>query len=701
MTKSVYVLAPEGLVGKSSVALGTVDALSRHVSSVGVFRPIIRTDGRDTILETLLALPKVNQSYESAYGVPYSAIHSNPEEAMSQIIARYEAIKEKYDAVVILGSDYSDVFQATEFSFNVEVAANLNAPILLVMRGNNKTPEDLRQSINTSLEEIESHHISAIGVLATRLGHEMLDDYKAALEGLDLPIVAAMPENISLAAPSVRQQFNAAEASVLHGTAEQLDTASHGVIITGMTLPNVLDALIPNATVIVAADRVDLLPGLLLAHQSGGFPQIASILLVGGFRLPSSIRRLLDSAKPKPPIGFTRFGTFTVAERVFGLEGSIASSEKRAEMARTMFQKYVDGDKLVEALDVSTSDVRTPLMFEYQLQQKARSHKRAIVLPESEDDRILQSAHIVLARNIADVILLGDQATITRRAQELNLTIGRAKIVNPADPALLDKFAHEYARLRSKKGVTYEQARDMMADTAYFGTMMVHFGLADGMVSGARHTTANTIRPALEFIKTKPGFKVVSGAFLMCLPDRVLVFGDCAVNPNPTAEQLADIAISSARTAAAFGIDPRIAMLSYSTGTSGSGEDVDEVREATEIVRERAPELLVEGPIQFDAAMDAEVARTKLPDSQVAGKATVFIFPDLNTGNNTYKAVQRTANALAIGPVLQGLNKPVNDLSRGALVDDIVNTVAITAIQAQEEPTGTPTKLALEADGAR
>jgi phosphate acetyltransferase len=255
--------------------------------------------------------------------------------------------------------------------------------------------------------------------------------------------------------------------------------------------------------------------------------------------------------------------------------------------------------------------------------------------------------------------------------------------VSPFDADLVETFAVAYAEARAHKGMTVERAREIVTDISYFGTMMVHLGLADGMVSGAVNTTAHTIRPALEFVKTRPGVSTVSSVFLMCLADRVLVYGDCAVIPEPTTEQLADIAISSAETAQQFGIEPRVAMLSYSTGTSGSGADVEKVRAATALVAQRSPDLLLEGPIQYDAAVDSEVARTKLPDSLVAGRATVFIFPDLNTGNNTYKAVQRSAHAVAIGPVLQGLRKPVNDLSRGALISDIVNTVAITAVQAQ------------------
>jgi phosphate acetyltransferase len=328
------------------------------------------------------------------------------------------------------------------------------------------------------------------------------------------------------------------------------------------------------------------------------------------------------------------------------------------------------------------------LMFEHQLQESARADRQTIVLPESSDDRILTSADIILRRGAANVTLLGDAVAIRARANHLGLALQEVQIVDPTKPELLNHFAEVYATLRAHKGVTMEQAREKLADLSYFGTMMVHLGMADGMVSGAINTTANTIRPSLEFVKTKPGVKVVSSSFLMCMADQVVVYADCAVNPDPTAEELADIAISSAETAVAFGIEPRVAMLSYSTGSSGSGADVDKVREATEIVRARRPDLALEGPIQFDAAVDPTVAKTKLPESAVAGRATVFIFPDLNTGNNTYKAVQRSAGAVAIGPVLQGLNKPVNDLSRGALIDDIVNTVAITAIQAQSEKRG-------------
>ncbi|MDR1513360.1 MAG: phosphate acetyltransferase [Propionibacteriaceae bacterium] len=694
MTKSVYLLSPEGLVGKSAVALGVIDAVARHVASIGVFRPIIRTDGRDIVLESLVQLPMIQQTYEEAVGVPYSAIQDDPEAAMSEIIARYEAIREKHDSVVIVGSDYVGDLGTSEFAYNVSVAQNLNALVLLVMSGAGRTPEGLRHQADAALDEIAHAHVAGLGFVATRLAEPELDQYRAALESIDLPIVVALPENLSLTSPTVRQQFAAAEARVLSGDPDQLDSVSLGVLIGAMTLPNVLKSIAPNYTVITPADRGDVLPGLLLAHQSSGYPEIAAILLTGGFDVPPEVLRLIGTIDPKPPIAHTQFGTFTTAERMFGLEGEITDSTHKAEIARDMFQRYIGAERLGRALDLVGSDVRTPLRFEYQIMRQARSDKRTIVLPEASDDRILKSAHILLARDVADITLLGDPAKIAARAQELDLNLACATVIDPTTDDLLDKFATEYARLRAKKGVTVEQARDRLKDLSYFGTMMVHFGLADGMVSGAVNTTANTIRPSLEFVKTKEGFMIVSSSFLMCLPDRVLVFADCAVNPNPTAAELADIAVASADTAQRFGVTPRVAMLSYSTGTSGSGVDVDKVREATAAVRRRAPELLVDGPIQFDAAMDPTVAREKAPGSPVAGRATVFVFPDLNTGNTTYKAVQRTSGAVAVGPVLQGLNKPVNDLSRGALVDDIVNTVAITAIQAQAEPSGQPSRFA-------
>ncbi len=689
MGKSVFVMAPEGLVGKSAVALGVIEVLSREVATVGVFRPIIRSDGRDSILKTLVAQESVKGDYDTAYGVTYAELHRDPDEAMSQIIARYSALAERYDAMVILGSDYTDVLGSTELSYNAAVAAHLDAPALLVVKGNDKDPDGVVRSADNAIDELRQHHVPLLGVIASRVPADRLDEYRTALDGHGWGVIGAVPENRVLAAPTVRQQFEAVGAELFLGHDDLLDRESGGVVVTAMTLPSVLERLSPDATIVAPSDRIDLLPGLLLAHTSGAFPRLAGIVLVGGYPLPPTIRRLIDTLDIDVPIGMTSTGTYSTAEKLFRLEGGTTDSPRKVDLARTLFGESVDTSALVAAIRAERPEVRTPLMFEHQLMTKARSDRRTIVLPETSDDRILRSAAQLLRRDVADLILLGTPDVAGRRAEELGLDLSRARFVDPRDPELVERFAAEYARLRAHKGVTIEQAREKMADLSYVGTMMVYLGQADGMVSGAVNTTANTIRPSLEFIKTKPGVSVVSSSFLMCLPDRVLVFGDCAVNPDPTATQLADIAISSAETAVAFGVEPRVAMLSYSTGTSGAGADVDKVREATELVRQRAPQLKVDGPMQFDAAMDASVAASKLPGSEVAGQATVFVFPDLNTGNNTYKAVQRTANAVAIGPVLQGLNQPVNDLSRGATIDDIVNTVAITAIQAQSEASGT------------
>ncbi|MEO7895909.1 MAG: phosphate acetyltransferase, partial [Pseudolysinimonas sp.] len=413
------------------------------------------------------------------------------------------------------------------------------------------------------------------------------------------------------------------------------------------------------------------------------FPSLAGILLNGGFDMNPAIEKVIDGLSTSLPIAQTDLGTFDTITALAGARSKLAAdSPQKYALALALFERAVNADALVSRLSLTPATVMTPARFEHSLVQRARADVRHIVLPEGDDDRILQAAGIVLQRGIARLTILGDEGIVRARAAELGVDLGETPVISTLDPALREKFAAEYHRLREHKGVSAEMAADTVTDVSYFGTMMVHFGLADGMVSGARHTTAHTIKPSFEIVKTRPGVSVVSSVFLMALADRVLVYGDCAVIPEPTADQLADIAISSAATARQFGIEPRVAMLSYSTGDSGSGAEVDEVRAATALVRERAPELPVAGPIQYDAAADPDVGASKMPGSDVAGHATVFVFPDLNTGNNTYKAVQRSAGAIAIGPVLQGLAKPVNDLSRGALVRDIVNTIAITAIQA-------------------
>ena len=684
MARSLYITSSEGDTGKSTIALGMVDLLSRTVRRVGVFRPVARSsDQRDYVLEVLLAHDGVDLSYEQCVGVTYEDVHADPEAALARIVTRYHDMARECDAVVVVGTDYTDVAGPTELAYNARIAANLGAPVLLVVRGTGRRPDAIRQAAEVSLAELRAQHAEVLAVIANRCEPEQVTQVKAALATTGLP-AWAVPEDQLLAAPTVRAVMEAVEGRLVAGDEALLSREALDLLVGAMSLEHLMERLTDGAIVITPGDRGDILLGLVSAHAADGFPSLAGIVLNGGFEPPEVITRLVSGLGQRLPIIATDLGTFRTTNRAAAVRGRLSSdSQRKVDTALALFERHVDGPEVLQHLDVSRTSVVTPLMFEYELLARARADRKHIVLPEGSDDRILRAASTLLQRDVADLTILGNEAGIRARATELGLDIAAAKVLDPKEGELFERFAHEYAELRKHKGMTVERAREIVGSVSYFGTMMVADGIADGMVSGAIHTTAHTIRPAFEIIKTTPDVSIVSSVFLMCLEDRVLVYGDCAVNPDPTAEQLADIAISSAETAKQFGIAPRIAMLSYSTGESGTGADVDKVRAATALVRERRPDLDVEGPIQYDAAVDASVAKTKMPDSAVAGRATVFVFPDLNTGNNTYKAVQRSAGAIAVGPVLQGLRKPVNDLSRGALVQDIVNTVAITAIQAQ------------------
>ncbi|MEV7693340.1 phosphate acetyltransferase [Microbacterium sp. NPDC089189] len=704
MAQSILITSAEGHSGKSTIALGVLEALSHATARVGVFRPIARsTRERDYVLEMLLDHDGVDLAYDDCIGVDYDALHADPDAALARIVERYKTIEAQCDAVVILGSDYTDVGGPAELGYNARIAANLGAPVLLVVGGRAqqgqgeqlgiseaRTPDDVAQIAKLSVSELRAERAELFGVVANRVAPDRLDETIAAIrtsvrEAADVP-VWALPEDRYLVAPSVRVVMRSVDGVLVKGDPDLLSRDVLGVIVAAMSPANVLPRLSESAVVVIPADRTEVLLATLLANASGTFPSIAGIVLNGPFPLPADIDRLIDGLDSRVPIIATDRDTYDTSVRIMNTRGRLAADSQRSyDTALALFETHVDGAELTRLLGLARPTVVTPLMFEYGLVARARSARRRIVLPEGDDDRVLRAAATVLARGIADVTILGEEIEVRGRALELGIDLTGADIVSPFDAVLVQRFAEEYTRLRAHKGMTLGRAADTITDVSYFGTMMVHLGLADGMVSGAAHTTAHTIRPAFEIIKTRPDVSVVSSVFLMALADRVLVYGDCAVIPDPTAPQLADIAVSSAETAERFGITPRVAMLSYSTGESGSGADVEKVREATVLVRERAADLPVEGPIQYDAAADAAVASKKMPGSAVAGRATVFVFPDLNTGNNTYKAVQRSAGAVAIGPVLQGLNKPINDLSRGALVEDIVNTIAITAIQAQGE----------------
>jgi phosphate acetyltransferase len=701
MASGIYVTAAEGLSGKSTVALGLIDALAARVQTVGVFRPVSRSTGeRDYVLELLLSHEAIDLEYERCVGVNYDDVHTDPDQAMSEIIRKYRELEKSCDTVIILGSDYTDVGNPTEFEFNAQVAANLGTPVVLVVTGRDpaeqahrglsgapkRTPKDIARVAESALEELRDNHANPIAVIVNRAApddrEEIHSQLKKVAGALD---IATVPEDRFLVAPTVESVIHAVDGTLFQGDPESLGREALGVMVAAMSLDTVLDRLAEGYIVLIPGDRHEILMAVLLAHQSENFPSLAGVVLYGGFELPESVVGLLGGLDTGLPIITTKYDTYETVLHVTASEGRMAAdSQRKYDTALALFRESVNTEELLDKLQVAKSDVVTPLMFEYDLLERAKAAGKHIVLPEGSDDRIIRAAATLLTRGVVKLTVLGDETQIRGRANELGLSLEGAEVVAPTDESLREKFAVEYHRLREHKGVTLEQARDIVTDVSYFGTMMVHLGLADGMVSGAVNTTAHTITPSFQIIKTKPGVSVVSSVFFMCLADRVLVYGDCAVVPEPTAEQLADIASSAADTAAQFGIEPRVAMLSYSTGTSGSGEEVEKVRSATELVRQHRPDLLLEGPIQYDAAAEPAVAKTKMPDSPVAGKATVFVFPDLNTGNNTYKAVQRSAGAVAIGPVLQGLNKPVNDLSRGATVRDIVNTVAITAIQASE-----------------
>jgi phosphate acetyltransferase len=687
-TSAIYVAAPEPETGKSTIALGLLHRLTATVAKVGVFRPITRLDEeRDYILELLLTRTTAGLSYEQCVGVTYHELHADGDAAIASIVDAYHAVAQACDVVVIVGSDYTDVTWPAELSLNARIAVNLGAPLLLAVSGKGRTAKEVAGVAEACLAELDAQHAHTAAVVANRCEPSQLDGIRKELAATLSGFAGrsyVLPEEPLLSAPTVAELEKAVSGTQVSGEESLREREVTGVLVAGMTADHVLERLSDGIAVITPGDRSDVVLAVASAHAAEGFPSLSCIVLNGGFELHPSIAALVAGLRLRLPIVATALGTYDAASAAASARGRVtAISQRKIDTALELMDRHVDITDLLAQLAIPIPTVTTPQMFIHQLTLQARSDRKHIVLPEGDDDRILKSAGRVLQRRVADLTILGDEAQIRQRCGELGVDLDAALVIDPRISPLRNQFADQYAQLRKAKGVTVEQAREVMRDATYFGTMLVSNGMVDGMVSGAAHTTAHTVRPAFEIIKTVPDVSTVSSIFLMCLNDRVLAYGDCAIIPNPTPEQLADIAISSARTAAQFGIEPRVAMLSYSTGDSGTGADVDKVRVATELVRSRAPQLPVEGPIQYDAAIEPSVAATKLRDSPVAGRATVLIFPDLNTGNNTYKAVQRSAGAIAIGPVLQGLRKPVNDLSRGALVEDIVNTVAITAIQAQ------------------
>ncbi|MFD7295587.1 phosphate acetyltransferase [Streptomyces sp. NPDC059897] len=687
MTRSVYVTGIDRGDGRQVVELGVMELLTRQVDRVGVFRPLVH-DGPDRLFDLLRSRYRLSQDPATVYGLDYheaSAIQAEQgtDELVSRLVDRFHQVARDFDVVLVLGTDFADTQLPDELALNARLANEFGASVIPVVGGKKQTEESVRAEARNAYRAYDGLGCDVLAMVVNRVAPADREEIADKLANR-LPVPCyVLPDEPALAAPTVAQITHALGGKVLLGDDSGLARDALDFVFGGAMLPNFLNALTPGCMVVTPGDRADLVVGALAAH-SAGTPPIAGVILTLNERPGEAILKLSERLAPGTPVIAVAGGSFPTAAELFAMEGKLnAATPRKAETALGVFEKHVDTAGLLKTIQAPSSDRLTPMMFEHKLLEQARSDKRRVVLPEGTEERVLRAADVLLRRGVCDLTLLGPVEQIRKKAADLGVDLADSDIIDPQTSALRERFADAYAALRAHKGVTPELAHDVVADVNYFGTLMVQEGLADGMVSGSVHSTAATIRPAFEIIKTKPDAAIVSSVFFMCLADKVLVYGDCAVNPDPNAQQLADIATQSAGTAAQFGVDPRIAMLSYSTGTSGSGADVDKVREATEIVKAARPDLKIEGPIQYDAAVEPSVAATKLPDSEVAGQASVLIFPDLNTGNNTYKAVQRSAGAIAVGPVLQGLRKPVNDLSRGALVQDIVNTVVITAIQAQ------------------
>lgn len=695
MNKGIYIATSEPNSGKSIVALGLMRMLLSKTPKVGYFRPIIdynANGNKDNHINTILNHFDLDLDYEEAYAFTrpefISKLNADKDgEIIDTIIEKYKSLEDRNDFMLVEGTDFSGEGLAVELDANILIAKNLGIPTVIVSSGIGKNLDEFIDALHLAYDSFDEKGVKVSAVIANKVEkqntHKIIEEVKNNLPA-DI-IVNAIPLISNLKNPTLGEISKYIGAKVLFGK-EVLNNQSSSFKVGAMQLRNYLTHLEQDCLIITPGDRSDIILGALQANISSNYPKISGIVLTGGLVPEPSIRKLIDGLQFITPILSVEQGTFEVANKIGNMRTHMyAENEEKILLAINTFEEYCDVETLSDKLITFKHEGVTPRMFQYNLLKRAKTERQHIVLPEGEDERIITAATRLSMMDFVDLTLLGREDKIKETSSRLGLKFDFDKInvINPLYSDYLEEFAHTLYQQRKHKGMTIDIAEDLIKDVSYFGTMMVYKGIADGMVSGAAHTTQHTIKPALQFVKMKPDVSVVSSVFFMCLENRVSVFGDCAINPNPNAEQLAEIAISSAESSQAFGIEPRIAMLSYSSGASGKGEDVDNVRKATELVKQKRPDLKVEGPIQYDAAVDMTVGKSKLPDSKVAGQATVLIFPDLNTGNNTYKAVQRETGAIAIGPMLQGLNKPVNDLSRGCTVDDIFNTVVITAIQAQ------------------
>jgi len=695
--KAVYIATTESNSGKSIVSLGLMQALLGKVAKVGYFRPIIddlAPGQTDNHINTVISHFNINLKFDEAYAYHRSEVvdllnNNKKDELIRRIIEHYKILEERFDFILVEGTSFSASGSINEFDINVLIAQNLGLPVIVLANAQDRSLSQLAGHLHMAHDSFQEKGVEVLAAIANKVTSDELSEVVSALKQ-QLPksvLVSAIGLNPVLANPSVKEIVVELDAKILFGGDYINNRAGH-FSVGAMQLRNYLPLIQDHELVITPGDRSGVILGVLQANVSANYPPIAGIVLTGGLVPDDSIIQLIEGLSEVVPIISVQTGTFSTANRIGAIKSQIyAENSDKILASINDFEQYVQVDELLHRLITFKSKGITPRMFQYNLLKKAKLVKKHIVLPEGTDARILMAAKRLLDLDVVKITLLGHREKITEqlRLNEIDLNLDQLTVINPQQSDRFDDYAETLYDLRKHKNMNLAIARDLMEGVSYFGTMMVYKGHADGMVSGAAHTTQHTILPAFQFIKTKPDTKLVSSVFFMLLEDRVSVYGDCAINPNPTAEELAEIAISSAATAKAFDIEPKVAMLSYSSGASGVGEDVERVRQATGLVKQKRPDLKVMGPIQYDAAVDIKVGKLKMPDSEIAGQANVFIFPDLNTGNNTYKAVQRETKALAIGPILQGLKKPVNDLSRGCTVDDVFNTVVVTAIQAQED----------------
>jgi len=691
-SKSLYISSHENGAGSLIVSMGLMEFLKGTFSRVAFFRPFVEDCNYDRDINFFIAKYNLDIQYDKTYGFSVQEAEKLIAEnkvtvLIENLLEKYKQLEANYDFVIVEGLHQDAFSHALDIDINLEIAKNFGSLYCIILKGNNKSSVDIIDEILIELQAIKGSGCGHFATFVNRLDETLISKLTIDLKQYDINTpVYFLKEIAELNMPTISDvQFHLG-CSVVLGDKKDFKRIVKQTKIAAMQLEHFLEHIEDGDLIIVPSDRADIIVGAMTSIFSNSYPNISGVLLSGGMNLAPSIATLLGGFTNFPfPILISNDDTYQTALKVSNIKVQLTvDNERKIALAMGLFNNSVEIQTLKKNIVMGSSKTITPVMFEYSLFQKARENKKRIVLPEAMDERILRACEIVLRRDVVDIILLGDEKEIRQKSAMLRLDIEKAIIINPLTSELKEEFAKTFYKLRQHKGLSYEMAYESMLLDSYFGTMMVYLGFADGMVSGAVHTTQETIKPALQIIKTKQNIPIVSSLFFMCLKTKVLVYADCAVNQDPNASELASIAISSADSAIAFGITPKIAMLSYSTGDSGKGKDVEKVIEATKIVKEMRPDLLIEGPIQYDAAVDIDVAKIKLPNSKVAGEATIFIFPDLNTGNNTYKAVQRSSNAVAIGPILQGLKKPINDLSRGCLVADIVNTIVITAIQAGE-----------------